>query len=166
MNWEAIGAIGEVAGAIAVFATLVYLAIQIRQNNKLLAENSKMARLAAMEASMESGNRARELVIASSDLSDILARGRESYTGLDSAEQQRFGMWIRNVFSTTNVGYVRHLMLRHDPSEYEGSKRTIETALRQKGIREWFDQADVDWYPEFRALVHSIIENIDADPSA
>ena len=33
MNWEAIGAIGELAGAIGVIVTLVYLAIQIRQNS-------------------------------------------------------------------------------------------------------------------------------------
>ena len=36
MNWEAIGATGEVVGAVAVFATLVYLAIQIRQNTASL----------------------------------------------------------------------------------------------------------------------------------
>ena len=34
MNWEAVGATGEVIGAIAVFATLIYLAIQIRQSTK------------------------------------------------------------------------------------------------------------------------------------
>jgi hypothetical protein len=34
MNWEAIGAIGEVIGAIAVFATLAYLAVQIKQSTK------------------------------------------------------------------------------------------------------------------------------------
>jgi hypothetical protein len=32
MNWEAIGAVGEIVGAIAVIATLAYLAIQVRQN--------------------------------------------------------------------------------------------------------------------------------------
>ncbi len=31
MNWDAIGAVGEILGAIAVLATLGYLAIQIRQ---------------------------------------------------------------------------------------------------------------------------------------
>ena len=30
MNWDAIGAVGEILGALAVFVTLVYLAIQIR----------------------------------------------------------------------------------------------------------------------------------------
>jgi hypothetical protein len=34
MNWDAIGAIGETIGALAVFLTLVYLSIQIRQNTK------------------------------------------------------------------------------------------------------------------------------------
>lgn len=32
MNWEAVGAIGEVTGAILILVTLVYLSIQIRQN--------------------------------------------------------------------------------------------------------------------------------------
>lgn len=36
MNWEAIGAIGEVLGAIGVIATLLYLAIQIHQNTKAI----------------------------------------------------------------------------------------------------------------------------------
>lgn len=33
MNWEAAGAIGEVIGAIAVVGTLIYLALQIRNQN-------------------------------------------------------------------------------------------------------------------------------------
>ena len=34
MNWDAIGAIGEVVSAVGVIGTLVYLAIQIRANTK------------------------------------------------------------------------------------------------------------------------------------
>jgi hypothetical protein len=34
MNWEAIGAIGEVVGAAGIIFTLVYLALQIRQNSQ------------------------------------------------------------------------------------------------------------------------------------
>jgi hypothetical protein len=36
MNWEAIGAIGEVLGAIGVICTLLYLTVQIRQNTRAL----------------------------------------------------------------------------------------------------------------------------------
>ena len=37
MNWEALGAIGEIVGALAVIATLIYLSLQIRQTNKVNA---------------------------------------------------------------------------------------------------------------------------------
>ena len=36
MNWEALGAIAEFVGAIAVVVTLIYLAVQIRQNHRLI----------------------------------------------------------------------------------------------------------------------------------
>jgi hypothetical protein len=32
LNWEAVGALGEIAGALAVFLTLLYLATQLKQN--------------------------------------------------------------------------------------------------------------------------------------
>ena len=43
MNWEAIGAVGELVGAIAVLTTLVYLAVQVRQSKILLERNEKIA---------------------------------------------------------------------------------------------------------------------------
>ena len=36
MNWDAISAIGEIAGAVAAVATLTYLSRQIRQNSSAL----------------------------------------------------------------------------------------------------------------------------------
>lgn len=41
MNWEAIGAIGEVVGAMAVIFTLVFLAIQIRSNTNAIRANAQ-----------------------------------------------------------------------------------------------------------------------------
>jgi hypothetical protein len=34
VNWEAIGAVGEILGAVAVFLSLIYLAVQIRGSTK------------------------------------------------------------------------------------------------------------------------------------
>ena len=34
MNWDAVGALAELIGAVAVIATLIYLSIQIRQNTR------------------------------------------------------------------------------------------------------------------------------------
>jgi hypothetical protein len=45
MNWDAIGAIGEIIGAAAVLITLIYLALQVRQARKMqLAESIRATR--------------------------------------------------------------------------------------------------------------------------
>ncbi len=49
MDWEALGAIGEMVGAIAVVATLGYLAIQLRQNTKSVHANTHQQILNAQQ---------------------------------------------------------------------------------------------------------------------
>ena len=41
MNWEALGAVAELLGAIAVFATLAYLSVQIRHSNIVMREQAQ-----------------------------------------------------------------------------------------------------------------------------
>ena len=48
MNWEAIGAIGETIGAIATIGTLMYLAVQIRGNSRLLRSQNLHAATSQM----------------------------------------------------------------------------------------------------------------------
>lgn len=43
MTWDAIGAIGEIVGAIAVVASLIYLASQIRNQNNIALRDSRSA---------------------------------------------------------------------------------------------------------------------------
>lgn len=40
MNWDAVGAIGEIVGAAAVVASLIYLAVQTRANARALRANA------------------------------------------------------------------------------------------------------------------------------
>jgi hypothetical protein len=40
VNWEALGAVANLLAAIGVIATLIYLAIQIRQNTKAVRSSS------------------------------------------------------------------------------------------------------------------------------
>ncbi len=43
MNWEAISAISEIVGAIAVVITLIYVAMQIGQNTKMMRSGAKQS---------------------------------------------------------------------------------------------------------------------------
>ena len=40
MNWDAVGAMSELVGAIAVVVTLIYLAVQIRLNTRAIRQDT------------------------------------------------------------------------------------------------------------------------------
>ena len=49
MNWDAIGAIAELLGAIGVIASLVYLATQIRHSRDQMSQNTRAMRASACQ---------------------------------------------------------------------------------------------------------------------
>ena len=67
MNWEAMGAIGEVVGAIAVVLTLAYLAIQFRQNSNALDQQNKLEKAKTVQDRVELVMRYMQLQITSSE---------------------------------------------------------------------------------------------------
>ena len=86
MKWEAIGAIGEVAGALAVVATLIYLAGQIRSNAK--ATESQVH--ASLSAEME---RLTTAMAQDDFLSEAMLKAQQHST-LDAKETLRLGWWF------------------------------------------------------------------------
>ena len=66
MNWNAVGAVGEIIGATAVLLSLLYLGFQIRQNTRTLKPSSYQAAIASMS---ESSN-----IIASNEQSARICR--------------------------------------------------------------------------------------------
>jgi hypothetical protein len=89
MNWEAIGAIGEVFGGFAVLATLVYLAVQVRQAKKQIALNGIQERArSAVDLMMP-------IAVDPSLASIVMKAGHPPYGefGLDPEEAHRFGAW-------------------------------------------------------------------------
>jgi len=89
MNWDAIGAIGEVVGALAVVLTLAYLAVQIRQN-------TKSVRSAAIDNSITTITTARQAVFENAEVSDIYNRGLQNHENLDEVELLRFRLTMQN----------------------------------------------------------------------
>ena len=71
MNWEAIGAIGELIGAIAVVITLVFLALQVRQRNYTMGESNRMERVAAIDRHADPISRWRGRLMENADLATI-----------------------------------------------------------------------------------------------
>jgi hypothetical protein len=75
MNWDAVGAIAEVAGTIGVIASLVYVAVQVRQSSKLIDQSILATRSAMIHDTTVSYCRFFELLAGDADLADIYRRG-------------------------------------------------------------------------------------------
>ena len=67
MNWDAIGAVGEILGAAAVVATLVYLAIQVRSAKSAAADVNRLSRAVGVRENIRQ-------TINDSELSDAWIR--------------------------------------------------------------------------------------------
>ncbi len=160
MNWEAVGAIAESVGVIAIFMSLVYVAVQIRQNTRQFSRSVEANQLSAFERNIETANHIRELLILHPNLAQLLLSGFESYSQLEASEKFRFGMLLRNIFSAMQGAYIRQLSVEHDPQKFEGSQRMLDEILLNPGVREWLEENEPDWRPEFRKLVDLRLEAI------
>ncbi|MFV8819878.1 hypothetical protein [Haliea sp. E17] len=153
VNWEALGASAELIGAAAIFVSLVYLAVQIRQNTHMIAQNIENNRLAAFERNVEAGNRSRELLLLHPELSALFLKGAPGLDQLDAREQFLYGLILRNLFSSIQGAHIRQLKLTHDPDEFAGTIKVIDELLASPGVREFLARHNLDWRPEFRDLV-------------
>ena len=107
MSIQEWAALAEIIGAVAVVASLIYLAVQVRQNTHEISLSLKSTELAAFERNVESGIRIRELFILNPEVLQLYARGGQSFEDLDDNEKLRFDMVLRNVFSALQGAYVR-----------------------------------------------------------
>ena len=155
MNWDAIGAIAEVVGVVGILVSLMYLAVQIRQNTRQISSNIEATRLAAFEHNIESGNRIRELYILHPELSELFLKATKQYQDLSSTDRFRFSMLLRNTFSSMQGAYVRQLSLEHDPYGVEGIETVMDELLSNQGVRQVITSIKPDWRPEFRKFVDS-----------
>ena len=96
MNWEAIGAIAEVLGAVAVLVTLVYLAVQIRQNTRQIGASSSALRLASRDATQQAFSRWRHLV-SQPEAADLYLRGCADLGSLSLEDRFRFGIYLQDM---------------------------------------------------------------------
>src|SRR5438270_13357380 len=84
MNWEMISAIGQMLGAIGVIISIVYLAAQIRNQNK---ESQR----AAMNVLTTHWGELTKTLVENPDLAALWLRGLRSFDALDGASKLRLG---------------------------------------------------------------------------
>ena len=148
MNWEAIGAIGEILGAIAVVATLIYLARQIRQN-------SQAVEIAALRDTTEQWNQWSEVVATSPELAEIVVRGNRSYKQLPDVEALQYGAYVQMFFDCTES--YRSLVYEHNvQKDIDVLEAIVGRRISATGFTEWWSENSADYHAEFVEWINSI----------
>ena len=75
MNWDALGAMGEIAGAIAVIATLFFLARQLQVNTRELERNNEYQKTTSIVTSNEIYNEVWRPIMLDPELAEIYLKG-------------------------------------------------------------------------------------------
>ena len=132
MNWEAIGAVGEILGALAVVVSLLYLAVQIRHG-------ANATRAASRYASAQLTTDILVAIASDPEVASIFRRGQNDPDSLSDDEGLRFDMLLYAVFDQWE---------KYDSSiipmylAQPGSQRFWETAsdMYPASFREYIDQ--------------------------
>ena len=121
MNWDAIGAVGEVVGAAGVIFTLLYLAMQIRQSNRL-------ARFQTYRDIMAQADEVNRLTMSDGELFSLVFKAPESLT---QAENERLYVWtvvLCNMVLNMQIAYDEGLI---DEALLHGGKFAISDTIER-----------------------------------
>jgi hypothetical protein len=159
MNWEAIGAIGEIAGAIGVIATLLYLSVQVRSSTLASKVESKLA-ATRMYTDFLSG------LIQSPEINEIYLRGRKDMSSLTPDEFYRFSNLALQSFSFFSAGYFQYFRGTLHESDWYENLAVIRFWLRGKGCQQWWVKVGMHMYgSEFVTFIESEIRTLDSASS-
>jgi hypothetical protein len=138
MNWDAIGAIGEILGAAAVLATLFYLAAQIRQNT-ISTRTSSELQVTKMEQQWVAG--------FDPELQEVFDRVATGET--DDAVERRY-LWKLSEFCTIAQGvFDQYETGMVSERSWKTIERSLTGFLHYEFTRVWWDRRSGNYSPAF-----------------
>lgn len=150
MNWQAISAVSGIIGAVAVVVSLIYLAIQIRDDAKAsraAAVTDATAGIQAWYQELGSHPQTAKLFLDAMSNPDALSR----------EDQFQFLMLVHSIF----LGFQRSYFLSKAGTLDVGLRDSIGTAIQAvnhlPGIRFYWQQRKIFFQPEFSEWVEGLL---------
>lgn len=153
MNWDAFGAFGEWAGAIAVVITLVYLGRQIHQQNKI-------AKFSASQSIFDSFGELTRTLGCSTELNALLSKGTFEPEKLSDDEARQFQYFNRSYLTIMIKAYNAYELRFIDDIEWQDLAsefaRNLETPggilfrkTNSSGYRDFWNAIDAIQDPNY-----------------
>jgi hypothetical protein len=136
MNWDAISAIAETIGTIAVVASLIYVAVQIRQN-------TRDSRVASFESAVRGASNWHQNLAGDPEMLRVLLEGQRDYKGLSPEDRLRF----QTLMITWIMEYQNFKMSFEEGTHERGAfsdrslgeiEKNILSLLRTPGGQQWW----------------------------
>ncbi len=151
MNWEAIVALSEVTGAVAVVVSLIYLAVQVKQNTDL-------AKTEYHTSSANSAARFQDWKAASTENARIFRTGMLDFQALNADERVILDgvlldlvLVFKDIFEAHERGFM-------DAATYMAWKSFIGTNMGMPGARSWWEQGRVIFIGKIQIAVDEAIK--------
>ena len=131
MNWEALGAIAEFIGGIAVLLTLIYLAIQVRQTNQ-------MARETILRNQTDRNMDNSKFMAGTPGMMDIFIRTMDAPQSVTKEERWRFGSYMYGMFLDFQEAYHFNKTRRQSDYWWPFIEKNVVFYLRRPGGKAWW----------------------------
>jgi hypothetical protein len=151
MNWEAIGAVGEVVGGLGVIFTLGYLALQIRQNTRSLKSASYQSAISSMSevaGSIYNDEEVSRIVYES-------LRGNEA----SDLDQYRFETFLTRLFRNFENFYYQHEAGVMEDHLWNGMKNSMLGYYHLAPVRSWWESRKETYSVQFDSFLENEPEN-------
>jgi len=154
MTWDAIGAVAELLGAAGVIASLLYLALQIRQN-------TRTERARAFQVLFSEYNGHNHVMFGKENI-DLVVSGMLTIDDLKAGDRLRFDhlmMGYINAIESTLFSKNAYLLGEETMENWGFVMRT--RFLPYPGLRDWWSEARQIFTPETQAWVDAQINLTD-----
>lgn len=152
MNWDALGSIGEITGAIGVIVTLIYLAKQIRESN-LAARQSAMQELMNLQSQLL-GQISRD-----NSMSELWIKGTSDDPSLSEADKLQFRVFLMQLSVLWQRCYYFHLTGKIDHWFWDEVKNGIASVSASPGFRSWFEDVKHRLSDDWQNYISIVIES-------
>ena len=152
MNWEAVGAVGEVFGATVVVATMFYLAMQIKENKR---SNQMLAATRIAEAADAWIGQ----IVRDANLNDIYQNGMRDYAGLEISERNRFDLLIMQFLRAIEGAWTHEKLGFLDQDQWYGYRITTQRIIGSPGGNIAFNKQRMVFSLEYAAAIDLMISD-------
>jgi hypothetical protein len=149
VNWEAISAIGQLVGALAVVISLIYLASEVRRN-------TRASQLAATRSTSDAFNRWSQQIAEHPHLTDVYYRGIRDIESLEEADLVRFGFLTNQLFRNVEEMYYLQLEGHLDPRVWRGWEAGIREFSGYPGVQAFWRSRSHWFSEEFAKFINQV----------